>query len=182
MARPHRIVMLVGFLAVDVLARPGRQHGQKALSVVGSRDQHRVDIVALDHLPEVVKGGHTTVLAGPEPFLVVLLDPLLRSLGPRSLHVADRQHLDIVSSQVAAGQIRPRAAEQMPAALPSQSGESHPIRSLGGTSPWRPNTCAGNTTGAATAVNAPRLRRSTSRRVSFEVAYYFGIEQLRTGK
>ena len=90
-AAPHRVavderlgdVLRAGLLAVDVLPRLGGEHRQESVPVGAGRDQHRVDVLAVEHLAEVAV--HRAVLRA-----VLRVGDLLHRLAPALLDVGDR--------------------------------------------------------------------------------------------
>ena len=112
-------------LAVDVLARPDGEDRVGCGGMVGSGDQHGVDVVAEEHVADVPIGAAALVGALAELPGIVPFDAGLAFLGPLPLHVADAQHLDVVAAEVAAGQVGPGPAEEVAAALPAESDEPH---------------------------------------------------------
>jgi len=111
--------------AVDVLACPRGQHGQEPLGARGHRDEHRVQVIALDHLAKIGVGLHPPVVSLAHALLIVGLAPGLARFGPLLPHVANGHHLHVLAGQVPARQIGPTSAEQVPAALAALTGEAH---------------------------------------------------------
>ena len=67
--------------------------------MVRSGDQHRVDIVTLDHLAEVAVGRHTGVTSVPEPLPIVFCYPLPALGRTRLPHIADGQYLHVIPAR-----------------------------------------------------------------------------------
>ena len=53
------------------------------------------------------------------------IDPLARGITPAAAHIADGKHLHIGPAEETAGNVGPRAPEQVAAALPPHADESH---------------------------------------------------------
>ena len=89
-AAPHRVavdeclgdILCAGLLTVDVLARLGGEHRHQAVPVGTGGDQHRVDVLAVEHLAEVAV--HRAVVGA-----VLRVGNLLDGLAATLFHVGD---------------------------------------------------------------------------------------------
>ena len=88
-------------------------------------DQHRVNVVAHQHVAEVSVGFTGLVAALVVGLGVVIADALAGALAALTPHIADGQHLHIFSASVTAGYVGPRSAEQMAASLRADPDKAH---------------------------------------------------------
>ena len=112
-----RLVDVVGqrLLAIDVLAGFQRRDGGNRVPVIGRGDAHRVDVLAREHVPEIVVCG-TVRRTGIGMLGVVSVDHFLRGGAAGGVDVAHGDHPADLAAQ--------KRAEQVPA-LFAHADEAH---------------------------------------------------------
>ncbi len=103
---------------------------------VGGGDEHGVDVIAKEHVADIVVGAAAGEAARAALLGVEILDADLGVVGGVMVDVANAEHLHVASGQVAAGQIGPRPAEEVSAALPSNAAETHSYAVAGRRGPF----------------------------------------------
>jgi len=114
-----------GLFAVDILAGHSGHDGHGGVPMRWRGDQHRVDILPLEHLPKIRVSAASREIAVPEFLGVVVIHLFGGPFAPIPPDVAHRQHLDVRPARIAARDVGPRAAEQVSPALPANPEESH---------------------------------------------------------
>jgi len=104
-------------LAVHIFPGPQGHRGHQGGPVIGQGQQHGVDIGPGEDFAKIVVGLDSAVAGLARLLGVDLVTALVRLVAPLPAHVAHGQHLHIVTGDVAAGNVGPRAAQQVPRAL-----------------------------------------------------------------
>ena len=127
--REHGLALAHGhcarLLAIDVFAGLGGHGGHRRVPVGRGGDQHGVNVRAGQHLAKVGIGLAGLVVAPAVNLRVMVIDLLGSVLAAVAPDIAHSQHLDIFAPRVAARHIRPRAAQQVAAALAADADEPH---------------------------------------------------------
>ena len=88
-------------------------------------DEHGVNVAPLQHLAEIHIPLARLAAGAPGRLRVVFVHALYRALAALAPHIADGEHLHVGPRAVTAGDVGPRAAEQMAAALAADADEAH---------------------------------------------------------
>jgi hypothetical protein len=99
-----RNVLGARLLAIHVLAGLGRLHGHRRMPIRSRRDQHRVDVVAVEQLAKVAM--HVAVFGS-----VSAVDHLFDERAAGLLHIAHGRTLDVRAIQKAAEVVHAAAAD-----------------------------------------------------------------------
>ncbi len=118
-------------LAVDILAGAHGPDRHRRRPMIRQRQQHGVDIGPREDLPEIIVRLDSIVARPLEPLGIDLIAPLPGVFAAFAAHVADRQHLHVVSRDVPARHVGPRPAHEVAAPLAAQADEAH-VHTLAG--------------------------------------------------
>ena len=88
-----------GFLAINILARPGRRDGHERMPMIRRGNDDGINILPRQQIAEILVGVAAFIRAPVGVFGVGGFHRLFRQIQPGAVHIAYRQHADVLARE-----------------------------------------------------------------------------------